>query len=245
MAIQKRERAHATRLITVEKRDADQSGTALANYTITPSCNLDTPDPPANGWGGARNRHDRTSLNLSERQCHDMVAAATYALSIGLPFNRHWTVHYERAGIADQDGAAFVGRLLRLASAHIRRAGGRLAAIWARENGDGKGCHVHILLHVTAGVTLRNRTRRWIVAAGGRYRNRVSRVKVIGGTLASANTDCLQHRNNMAAVLSYLMKGASNVTGEVLGLPRSGEGGRIIGKRAGWTQNIGRAAQGR
>lgn len=174
-----------------------------------------------------------------------MLRAATFADRIGLPFNRHWTVHYQMAGIAERDGAAFVGRLVSLVRKQVRRAGGELAALWARENGDGKGEHVHILMHLPTGMTLRNRTRRWIKAAGGRPVRRASKVRTIGGTLRNAKIGGECFRANAQAVLAYLVKAASDETGCALGLPRHGEGGPIIGKRAGWTANIGMAARAR
>ena len=172
-----------------------------------------------------------------------MIEAANFAERIGLAFNRHWTVHYEMAGIADSDGAAFVGRLLALVRKHVRRLGSEAAALWARENGDGKGGHVHILLHLPSGMTLHNRTRRWIKAAGGKPLRRVSRVRTIGGRLAHADLGGPHYRSNADAVLAYLIKGASDETGGTLALPRSGEGGRVIGKRCGMTQNIGPKAR--
>lgn len=172
-----------------------------------------------------------------------MIEAANFAERIGLAFNRHWTVHYEIAGIAEHDSAAFVGRLLALVRKWVRRAGGNMAALWARENGDGKGGHVHILLHLPSGMTLRNLTLRWIKAAGGNPVRRVSRVRTIGGLLTNAKVGGARYRANADAVLAYLVKAASAETGHALALPRHGEGGPIIGKRAGWTQNIGQAAR--
>ena len=162
---------------------------------------------------------------------------------IGLAFNRHWTVHYEMAGIAEHDGAAFVGRLLSLARKKVRRDGGELAALWVRENGDGKGGHVHILLHLPLGMTLRNCTRRWIKAAGGTPARRASKVRTIVGSIGNGQPGGERYRANADAVLAYLLKGADGQTARSLGLRRLGEGGPIIGKRAGWTQNIGRIAQ--
>jgi len=173
----------------------------------------------------------------------EMLHTATFAERIGLPFNRHWAVHYEMAGIAEHDGAAFVGRLLSLVRKHVRRAGGELAALWARENGEGKGGHVHILLHVPAPLTLRNQTLRWIKAAGGNPVFRVSKVRTVGGVLSAATAGGAHYRANANVVLAYLVKAASPETGRVLDLPRYGEGGLVTGKRIGWTQNIGETAR--
>lgn len=231
-------------LKTAGKRAAVRSGTAFANYRNTPSAGLfPICEPSGNGWGGARNRAGRVNWHLSDTQVSSMVAAAAHAEAIGLAFNRHWIIHYQRAGIAEHDGARFISHLLRLVAAQARRDGGTLAAIWARESGDGKGGHVHILMHLPAGLSLRNRTRRWIVAAGGTYQRRVSRVVSIGGRLSHAAERGPHYQHNAARVRAYLLKGASNATGLALGLDRYGERGPIIGKRAGWTQNIGAAAR--
>lgn len=165
-----------------------------------------------------------------------MIEAAIFAEQAGLAFNRHWTVHYQMAGINEREGADFVGRLLTQFRKHMRRCAGEGAALWCRENGDGKGGHVHILLHVPRGATLRNLTRRWIRAAGGKAVRRVSRVRTIRSVGYRANAD---------AVLAYLLKAADGVTGRALGLPRYDEPGLVIGKRAGWTQNIGGSARAR
>ena len=183
--------------------------------------------------GGPRNRACRTSEHVTAKQAGALIAAFDEAERIGLPFTRHWTIHTERAGVESIDGAAFVGRILRLASAQARRDGGAVVALWVREAGDGKGEHVHIMLSLPPGMTLaRGRTRRWIVAACGQYRARVSKVVGIRG-------DTANRRN----VLRYLQKGTDHATGRALDLRRCGEAGRIIGKRAGFTANLGPAAR--
>ena len=51
------------------------------------------------------------------------------------------------------------------------------------------------------------------------------------------------YRANADAVLSYLLKGADAATAGELGLRLYGEAGPIIGKRAGFSQNIGPTAR--
>ena len=126
-----------------------------------------------------------------------------------------------------------------------RREGGELTALWVRERASGKGEHVHILLHLPAAMRLHGRTRRWIETAGGKWLPGVSRVRVIGGRLPKVG----RNRNarlalNAANVTRYLVKAANPETGARLELTRAGCGGEIIGKRCGWTQNIGRGARG-
>lgn len=224
-------------LCPLEKADGCESGTTLALYKS--GCFV-----RQNGWGGARNRADRESDYLTAAQCHDLIDAAHHADRIGMPFNRHWTVHYERAGLSNGEAARFIGNLIKLVTDWARRHGGRIAAAWVREDGEGKGGHVHILLHLPPGMTLRGRTRRWVRLAGGWYRNRVSRVETIGPGLAASENNRPSYDVNVAAVAAYLLKGCHPTVGEQLGLDRYGEGGRVVGKRCGWTQNIGRKARG-
>ncbi|MBW0143783.1 hypothetical protein [Sphingomicrobium clamense] len=160
------------------------------------------------------------------------------SIELGVPFNRHWTVHHERAGITNEDGAAFVGRLLAPAGRYCRRRD-RFAAAWVRENGDGKGCHVHIAMHVPETAKLRGNTRRWIEQAGGTCRKGVSVVKVIGGTLAASRVGGPFYEANADVLLRYFLKGVDADLGKERSLELYGEGGLIIGKRAGRTQNLG------
>ncbi len=221
-----------------------QVGTKLAKLRAGfELCACSPVTPMLHSWGGPRNRADLGSTHLSYRQAKSILNCQTFSQKMGFAFNRHWTIHYERAGIAERDAVRFIGRLLNRVGKQARRDGGELAAIWVRENTGDTGGHVHILLYLPPGTTLRNRTRRWIIAAGGTMSIGVSNVKSIGGSLRAALEGGEHYLANLAALLAYLLKGADAKTGEALGLPRSGHVGPIIGKRAGWTQNIGDAAQ--
>jgi hypothetical protein len=228
-------------LITAENRQSAQAGTALAINSDTLSCRL---VPAAKGsWGGARNRADRVSETLTAGQCRKLIAATLFARSIGLPFNRHWIIHCEMAGIAGRDGAHFIGKVLNAAGKAAKRHGGQLAAIWVREHGIGKGEHAHILMHLPRGMILKNKTRRWIVGAGGAYRQGVSKVRSIGGSLLCAEAGNELYELNADNVLAYLLKHGDDRTAQLLGLPHFGHRGLIMGKRCGSTQNIADGAQ--
>lgn len=225
-------------LITAENGATGQAGTGLAIIDTIPSCGL---IPAKRGWGGARNRADRVSSHLTLRQCQELIAAAGHAEKLGLRFNRHWTVHYERAGIASIDAPAFITRLLKLVREYCTRKKGKFTAVWVREDGEGKGGHVHILMHIPAACDLRGRCRYWVRLAGGTYRKKVSRVRSIGGRLEAATRGSEQYQHNLGKVLGYILKGASATVGQALALPRHGDSGLVVGKRCGWTQNIGKS----
>jgi len=63
-------------------------------------------------------------------------------------------------------------------------------------------------------------------------------VRTIGRQLCDAEKGGPLYRANLDAALAYLLKGADMAAGDALGLERCGEGGRIIGKRCGRTQNL-------
>ena len=194
-------------------------------------------------WGGARNRADRTSTALSQHQAEGLLKAMAFAELIGLPLNRHWTVDYERAGIADSDGAAFIGRLLAHVARIARTRGSGFAAVWVREIGKRNGAHVHIAMHLPTDWRLGHLPRKWIVASGGRYLPGNSRIRSIGGSLRCAPLNPNRYWTNIEALANYLIKGSGPAVANELGLERLKLAGAIIGKRCGWTQNIGVTAQ--
>lgn len=212
-------------------------------------------------WGGARNSKTRITASLSLHQVDGLIAAVSHAERVGLPMKRLVTVHWEKLGITDERAAAATGKFLKLIRDAL--AGQALAYAYARENdeGDGrKGSHVHILLHVPpmAGEGFMRRLRGWArIAAGGRLHRKSGRVigpayvkgailtRRIGGQLGVSHD---KHVLNLGRALGYLLKGADKKTSEKRKLTDYGQttfdaGGRIIGKRAGWSENIGAAAR--
>jgi len=248
--------------ITGEKQAKLPFGTSLAIVDIATSGVSDFPQT----WGGRRNSASRTSSSISLDQAAQIIEAAQFAAAIGLPFNRHVTIHWEQAGIPDSEAAKATGRFLKLAGDWIAKRGGRIAWAWVRENGDGKGSHVHILLHLQANkITAKNRKlpatdntarkqrarlgnmpRRWLRSITGKpYRAGTIKTQRIGGTAEAAQTAPAAYQENLAAVVGYILKGACPAAVRALGLMRLEAGGTIIGKRAATSQNTGRAARAR
>lgn len=198
-------------------------------------------------WGGRRNSASRTSDCLSLNQAANIIAAAQFSVAIGLPFNRHLTIHWEHAGIADVRAAWATGRFLKLAGDWIkkrRKNGSSIAWAWVRENGESKGSHVHILLHVPAGMSLGRMQRRWVSSITGKpYQARTIRTARIAGTAGAANAAPAAYLANLEAVVAYVLKGASPEAAQELGLERLEHGGRIVGKRAATSQNVGAKAR--
>jgi len=196
--------------------------------------------------GGARNRADRRTLTIPTDGALNVHAAAWFAREIGLALNRHTTIHWERAGVADPLGATL--RFLELASAWVRSRGEAFACVWVRETGPGKGEHVHILMRVPPVLAddFKRRQRGWLKACGAAWRAGVVRSERIGYSLRHADQGGYAgetYAANLREVLDYVLKGAGRVARERLGLRRCEPGGVITGKRCGVSQNIGSSAR--
>jgi hypothetical protein len=200
--------------------------------------------PPRQAWGGARNRADRLRDHLTLAKARAIIAAAFRSQTIGMPFTRFVTVHWQAAGVGDDRAAWATGRLIKLASDWAASKGGRILWAWVREHdtGDGsKGSHVHILLHCPDGFPIGRMWRRWLRRITGQpYRRNTIKSLSIGGSLRAASTSPELYAINLDAVLAYVCKGVHSADGVALGLPHNEPGGLIIGKRAAWSQCLGK-----
>lgn len=228
---------------TAEKQRLGPSGTADA-INISPS----VASSPVRRWGGRRNSASRTSDSLSLNQAANILEAAQFAAAAGMSFNRHITIHWEQAGVPDERAAWATGRFLKLAGDWIAKLrgeyAGRFAWAWVRENGERKGSHAHILLYLPAGVRIGRMQRRWLRSITGKpYSASTIKTARIGGTAGAAQSAPAAYQANLAQVVGYVLKGASPAAARELGLERLEAGGRIMGKRAATSQNIGRASR--
>ena len=218
-----------------------KAGTALAIIVPNGSEAHVDAKPPSSAWGGARNRGNRVSSALPLAKAEMVIAAAYRAVAIGLPFNRFVTIHFERAGLTDAEAISALGTILKLAADWMRSRGAVIAHAWVRENdaGDGsKGSHVHILCHCPDTLPIGRMWQRWLrKATGNPYRTRSIKSARVGGTLNCHATSPALYRDNLDRVLAYVVKGVSPADAAALGLPRQADGGQIIGKRAGVSQN--------
>ena len=225
------------------KADAP-TGTALAIIDN----NLSYPTPCKNrqksGWGGARNFKHRQSDELSLYASQTILGAWQFSRHIGLGLNRSITIHFGRLGVGDSDSGRCVAAYLKILNDRLAKMGGQFAAVWVRENGEGKGSHVHIFAHIPAHCwpTIRNRQAVWLrKATGKQMKAGALRSRKIRGQSDQWPSNALYLANG-DNVVRYLVKGVSNDVAAFLGLSRAQYGGVIIGKRSGTTQNIGRSA---
>ena len=221
-----------------------QVGTAVAiNYlTLGVAGHL----PCSTNKGGARNRADRTSDALTYAQIANLTAAERHSRAIGLPFTRMITIHWQAAGVALADMVKATGRFLDLLTKALARHKSKTAWLWTLENGDRKGGHCHLLVHVPAALVpiLTKLQIGWLRRITGKaYRARVVHSKPIGGRLGIEVGNPELHAVNVAEALGYVLKGVDAQGAAIFGLTRLEAGGRIIGKRSATSQNIGAKAR--
>ena len=228
-----------------EKRALGEAGADLAiNY---PRLGVAPDLPCSTGRGGARNRADRESYALTLPQIANLTAAERHAEAIGLPFTRFTTIHWEGAGVPLSGMVRATGRYIDLLTKALARRSCRTAWIWVLENGEGKGGHCHLLVHIPAGLVgdVTALQRRWLRSiTGNAYRSGVIRSVPIGGRLGLEASHPELHAVNREAALAYLLKGADAEAAKRFGLERLEPGGRIIGRRCSTSQNIGAKARG-
>ena len=209
---------------------------------MSPGDWYDTPfdeKPSLSGHGGARLRAERTSDYLTSKQALAIMLAALAAHDIGEPFTRMVTVHWERAGIADDRATLATGKLTKLASDWARRRGGRILWAWTRENDKGKGSHLHLLIACPAHLPIGRMWRRWLRAITGKpYRTGTINTRRIGGSLAMPAADPVAYRQNLFNAAAYVCKGVRPADAAGLGIKRVEDGGRVIGKRSAVCQQL-------
>jgi hypothetical protein len=196
--------------------------------------------------GGARNRASRETYSLTDAHVANLLAASSHAADIGLPFTRMVTIHWEAAGVPVEVMPRATGRFIDLMAKTLARHGCRTAWLWTHENGDNKGGHCHLLVHVPATLVpvLTCLQKGWLRRiTGAPYRSRVIRSRPIGGRLGLETGHPALHAINLQTALSYILKGASQLAAARYGLERWEPGGRVVGKRCGTSQNIGAKAR--
>jgi hypothetical protein len=176
-----------------------------------------------------------------------LIEAAGFALSAGLGLNRFTTIHWAKAGVADD--LAATGRWLKLSHDWIRSHGGQSAHIWVRETGLVKGAHVHILMHLPPDLAagFNRRQQGWIKACGGRRKRNVLYSRPIGRNYRHYSSRWIDGRcydTNLAETLDYVLKGADEAARVALGIKRSEPGGDVIGKRCGTSVSLGASVRG-
>jgi hypothetical protein len=200
--------------------------------------------------GGARNRRDRTSRELTGHDCRKLIAASDKARAAGMAFNRWITVSWGKAGLSPQESVQATGEWIALLRASAYRQGYAMPWAWVQEHGPKLGPHLHGLLHVPHALAplfspLPSRCARKVIAdRGGHYVCGVTATeKAWPVDDPEKSPDCYEAW--LQRKLHYMLKCAPAPLEAELGLTGRGDarwGQRclVYGKRAGvWQQRGG------
>lgn len=98
--------------------------------------------------GGANNRRDRITWQLSPHDCRKVVAASQAAWAAGVPFTRFGTFAWELGGIAPDRCAETTAQFLDHVRDWLAYRDRQLAWAWVQERGPRLGAHGHCLFHI-------------------------------------------------------------------------------------------------
>jgi hypothetical protein len=193
-----------------------------------------------------QNRRGRRSTALRLSEVRNIMAAAVFTAEEHRPLNRHTTIHFDAAGIADP--VTTLRRYTKLARDWLRTQGVTFAYIWVREAGDRKGEHAHILMAVPSKLikAFALRERSWRRLIGAKRAPGAFHSTPIGRSYRHAEVGIQygeSYSEHLGEIVSYLVKGAEPRAVEALSLTRAQFGGDLWGKRSGISENIGRAAR--
>lgn len=204
--------------------------------------------PPAGlKRGGARNRADRVSWQLTERDCLKLRNRSYDAWRAGMPLSRFITLAWGKAGIDASEAVRMTGQFIKLARDWMRSHGYPMPWVWVQEYGSKFGQHAHILLHVPAELDLlfRPMPLRWCKSLlSRRYTPGTIQSQRLGSAYAHKANPAL-YEAALLGKLHYMMKCAPEPLEATLGLTgwghkHWGQPSRVIGKRAGvWQRRSG------
>lgn len=193
-----------------------------------------------------RHRKGRRSTALRLSEVRNIMAAAVFTAEEHRPLNRHTTVHFDAAGIADP--VAAIRSYMKLARDWLHTQGAPFAYIWVRESGKAKGEHAHILMHVPSHLISQfaRRERGWRKRIGAERRKGSFHSTPIGRSYRHAEIGVQygqSYADALAGMIGYLVKSADPRAVRALKLTRVEPGGELCGKRSGTSENIGRSAR--
>lgn len=165
--------------------------------------------PPANlKRGGARNFRDKTSWQLSERQCRRIIARSLDAWDAGQPLNRFVTLSCGKAMIPHSEAVWTTAAFVTLARDWMRGHGFPMPWVWTQECGDTLGQHGHILLHVPPILNdlFRPMPRRWAKRlARGYYPAGMIDAKRLAGA-CGLEVNPMLYEASLMGQLQYMLK---------------------------------------
>ena len=167
-------------------------------------------------------------------------------MRLNLPLNRLITIHWKTAGVPLEAMVGATGLFLDIVSKSLARRGTPTSWVYVHENGQEEGWHCHILLHLPMELVphLTSKQCGWITRISGRpYSKGAIRSRIVGGRLGVERTNPELYQCNLQQCVEYVVKQTEPATARQYGLTRVAPPSRVIGKRAGNSENIGISAR--
>ena len=194
--------------------------------------------------GGARNRRDRLSTQLTEHDCRKLLTASEAAFAAGMPLNRFITIAWGKSGIDAQQSVAATGEFVKRAREWLAGHGYGMPWCWVQEHGAKFGQHCHLLLHVDQVMDdlFRTMPLRWVkdIIPHCYERKTIDSQKL--SAARSAQNNPAAYEAQILGKLHYMMKTAPETLEGPLGLTGWGhkpwgQSCLVYGKRAGVWQH--------
>lgn len=164
---------------------------------------------------------------LSAAAYQDVLETAERCYYAATPLNRHFTIWLKGTDYETRP-QAFIKRLLENTRVHLKRRGHPLRYVWVLENGDYKGIHLHLLIHIPRReqVQYKRAMKRWFAFLRVVERMKVTKVDyppyyIIGSPLGP-----------LRGVMAYFGKSIDPKATAQYNINHK-DGGYIIGKRYG------------
>lgn len=186
------------------------------------------------------NRRYRETTHPTDDQIFKIAAAAIAAFNAGYPLNLFITIQFYVAGLGPFEAQDARQRYLKHVGDWLRKVAHVPSCyVYVFENNPGGGLHVHILLHVpkTKLKQFHGRRQSWAKASGIPNKSCVFRSEPVGG---SNDPSSKEYWRQLSWLVGYFSKGRAPGGPTDFG-PKPRDQGIVIGKRAGYSQFLGRA----
>jgi len=176
--------------------------------------------------------YQRHTTRLSRKQCNRLAIARNHANYIDQPLNYTATIHW---AVADGSGIAKkrLQNLFEITRHWLSRRGVGFSCVWVMEAAEGgKDVHTHLAFHLPDNIDADDLEEYWLDHLGRAHPNVLD--------FKPAHTDGY----GIIGWQRYMFKEASPKTRKMYGVPDKinkfrAQHGLVVGKRAGFTQNLG------
>lgn len=158
-------------------------------------------DKNAHLYSITKTSYIHTTTHLTETQVNTLFRAGENAYKLCCPLNRFITIHYD--DYADKKRPQkFVTELLAHTRKWLQRRGIPVAYLYTLENGNIKGIHAHILIHIPKGYQVAFRA-----ALSGWLPFEAKRPRVISKDIQYPSYGALSPLHSIHGTLRYICKG--------------------------------------